>query len=153
MRELTESDLRVGPLRRRPRIEELIPLVDKTEIVLKGEPWEDWLLSPWMWQVTSSTEALNDASAKMSQEASMKQMASEVAKEFKLDLGLLQSALETSQKALAAAEAKAAMSAAELQQVNNPIEEEEEPEPKKTRKSRKKLGSHWCQPSRSFSGR
>ena len=86
MRELTESDLTVGPLRRRPRLEELIPLVDKQEITLTGEPWEDWLLSPWMWQVTSSTEALNDASAKMSHEASMKQMASEVAKEFNLDL-------------------------------------------------------------------
>ena len=91
MRELTESNLRVGLLRRRPRLEELIPLVDTQEIILKGEPREDWMLSPWMWQLTSSTQALNDASAKMSQEAGMKQMASEVAKEFQLDLGLLQS--------------------------------------------------------------
>jgi hypothetical protein len=118
MRELTESDLRVGPLRRRPRLEELIPRVDKTEIVLKGEPWEDWLLNPWMWQVTSSTEALNDVSAKMSHEASVKQMASEVAKEFNVDLGLLQSALDTANTTLTAAEANAAMLAAKLQQVN-----------------------------------
>jgi hypothetical protein len=121
----------------------LIPLVDKQEITLKTEPQSDWLLSPWMWQVTSSTEVLNDASAKMSHEASMKQMASEVAKEFNVDLGLLQSALETSQKALTAAQASAAMSTAQLQQVNDvadPMDETEDPVPKRARKPRKKLG-------------
>jgi len=107
MKELKESDLIVGPFRRRPQLEELVPLVGAHEFVLKGEPWLDYMHSPWVWQLTSSNEAINRAQAKQAEDDNLKAIIKQVAEEFRVDLGQLQAALETSQQNIAMATAEA----------------------------------------------
>jgi len=107
MKELKESDPIVGPFRRRPQLEELVPLVGAHEFVLKGEPWLDYMHSPWVWQLTSSTEALNKAQSKQAEEDALKAMVKEIAAEFRVDFGQLKGAIETSSRNLGLAVAEA----------------------------------------------